>query len=115
MLLLFYLAGQLLSGAVMFNKMMGVDIGQALVITGLIIMFYIVIGGAHADILTDGVQGALMLILAIGVALMFTSGFGVVGGFDGMLQELREQDPALLGTFSTTHPVLNSKWDVFAL
>ncbi len=114
-LLLFYLAGQLLSGAVMFNQMMGVDIAPALAITGFIIMFYIVIGGAHADILTDGVQGALMLILALAVAWMFWEGFGVVGGFNGMIHELEVQDPALTKPLSSTHPVLDSKWDVVAL
>ena len=115
LLLLFYLAGQLLAGAVMFNKMMGIDLFPALVTTAVIIMVYIVIGGAHADILTDGVQGALMLALAIAVAIMFFSGVGVVGGFGGMMENLRQQDPALTSLFHPTTPFLDSKWDVFAL
>ena len=64
MLLLFYLAGQLLAGAVMFSSMLGLDTFSALCVTALVLMFYVVMGGAHADILTDGVQGALMLALA---------------------------------------------------
>jgi len=114
-LLLFYLAGQLLSGAVVFNKMMGVSIFQALAITGVIIMFYIGIGGAHSDILTDGFQGALMLVLAVAVALMFWVGFDVPGGFSGMIGNLSAQDPDLVKPLSATHPVLDSKWDVFAI
>ena len=115
MLLLFYLAGQLLSGAVMFNKMMGIDILPALIVTSVIILIYIVIGGAHADILTDGVQGALMLVLAIAVTVMFSVGFGVEGGFSGMVRNLEALDPALLQPLHPTHPVLNSKWDVLAI
>ncbi len=115
MLLLFYLAGQLLAGAVMFNKMMGVDLFPALFVTAVIIMVYIVIGGAHADILTDGVQGALMLLLAVAVLFMFTQGFGIEGGYSGMVSKLRALDPDLTKPLHPTHPVLNSRWDVFAL
>lgn len=115
MLLLFYLAGQLLSGAVMFNRMMGLDILPALIVTAVIIMIYIVVGGAHADILTDGVQGAIMLLLALGVSAMFLTGFGVEGGFAGIFRNLEAQDPALVQVLHPTHPVLNSWWDVFAL
>ena len=115
MLLMFYLAGQLLAGAVMFNKMMGIELLPALVATAVIIMVYIVIGGAHADILTDGLQGALMLLLAIAVAVMFSFGFGVDGGFSGLIENLEAQDPALLTTLHPDYPILNSWWDVFSL
>ena len=115
MLLLFYLAAQLLAGAVMFNEMMGIALLPALIVTSVIIMIYIVIGGAHADILTDGVQGGLMLLLTIAVIVMFSIGFGVDGGFSGMIQKLEALDPALTQTLHPTHPVLNSWWDVFAI
>ena len=115
MLLLFYLAGQLLSGAVMFNRMMGIDILPALVVTAVIIMIYIVIGGAHADILTDGVQGALMLALAIAVVVMFCVGFGVDGGIDGVLSRLEADDPGLVATFYPGHAILGSPWHAFSL
>ena len=65
MLLLFYLAGQLLAGAVMFFNFLGLEPFPALLVTAAILMFYVGLGGAHADILTDGVQGALMLLLAV--------------------------------------------------
>ena len=114
-LLLFYLAGQLLSGAVMFNKMMGLNIFSALLMTGAIIMLYIVIGGAHADILTDGVQGGLMILLAIAIVLMFFSGFGLEFGYTGLLENLENQDSRLLTPFNNDNSVVKSKWDVFSI
>ena len=114
-LLLFYLAGQLLAGAVMFTEMLGLKVLPALGVTALIVMFYIVLGGAHADILTDGVQGALMLILACAVVFMFFSGFGIEGGFSGMLDTLEKTDPDLVTVLHPSFPLYNSKWDIFAI
>ena len=48
-------------------------------------MVYVVLGGAHADILTDGVQGFIMVAVAVGVGLLFVTGYGLEGGFSGML------------------------------
>ena len=115
MLLLFYLAGQLLAGAVMFTSMLGLDTFPALCVTAVVLMIYIALGGAHADILTDGVQGALMLLLAALVLWMFLTGFGVEGGFRGMLDQLSAQDPGLTQSTHPTHPLFNSNWDLFAI
>ncbi len=115
MLLLFYLAGQLLAGAVMFTEMLGLEVFTALCVTALVLMFYIALGGAHADILTDGVQGALMLLLACLVLYMFLFGTGLEGGLSGVLDNLREQDPDLLEPIHPTHHLFNSKWDMFAI
>ena len=115
MLMLFYLAGQLLAGAVMFTQMLGLETFAALCVTAVVLMFYIALGGAHADILTDGVQGALMLLLACLVLYMFLTGLDVPGGFDGMVDRLNELDPALTSTLHPTHPLFNSWWDIFAI
>ena len=53
LVLFFYLAGQLVSGVVMFQLMLGLDADWALIITTAVLLFYVVLGGAHADILTD--------------------------------------------------------------
>lgn len=115
MLLLFYLAGQLLAGAVMFTSMLGLETFPALCVTAVVLMIYIALGGAHADILTDGIQGALMLALAVLVLWMFLTGFGIDGGFSGMLTKLEAIDPALTKSLSPTHPLFNSRWDLFAI
>ena len=81
LLLLFYLAGQLVAGLVMFERMLGLSAHWALLITTAVLLCYISLGGAHADILTDGVQGLLMVIVSVVVFFMFLSGFGLSGGF----------------------------------
>jgi Na+/proline symporter len=53
MLLLFYLAGQLLSGALMFYNLLALETVPALIITAFMLMSYVAMGGAHADILSD--------------------------------------------------------------
>ncbi len=117
MLLMVYLAGQLLAGGVMFTQMLGLEMFDALVLTAIVLMFYIVLGGAHADILTDGIQGALMLLLACLVLWMFLVGYKIDGGFDGMVNELNRLDPTggLTSPISPTHHLFNSKWDLFAI
>ncbi len=115
MMLLFYLAGQLLAGGVMFTQMLGLELLPALCVTALVLMIYIALGGAHADILTDGVQGALMLCLACLVLWMFLTGFGIEGGFGGMLERLEAQDPALVQPLNPNLPLFDSTWDMVAV
>ncbi len=115
LLLLFYLAGQLLAGAVMFTQMLGLATLPALLVTAVVLMIYVALGGAHADILTDGVQGALMLALAVLVLWMFLTGFGIDGGLGGMVAKLKALDPALTASHHPTHPLFNSWWDLFAI
>ena len=77
LVLFFYLAGQLVSGLVMFELMLGLSPGWALIITTVVLLVYVVMGGAHADIMTDAVQGGMMLILAVVVIFLVAVGFGI--------------------------------------
>ena len=95
LILFFYLAGQLVSGVVIFQLMLGLDEHWALVITTAVLLFSVVAGGAHADILTDGLQGAMMIVLAAIVILLTLLGFGIDGGFAGVVKNLHNQDPNL--------------------
>jgi Na+/proline symporter len=109
LILLFYLASQLVSGLVMFEMMLGLPQFWALVITGAVLLGYVTLGGAHADILTDGAQGLLMVGLAVAIAVMFFIGFGT-GGFSNLIEGLRAQDPALLDTFNPANNTTASIW-----
>jgi SSS family transporter len=115
LVLFFYLAGQLVSGVVMFQLMLGLDTNWALIITTAVLLFYVVLGGAHADILTDGLQGAMMLILAVVVIVMTFLAVGIEGGFTGMLANLAEQDPNLMTPTNPSTPLYHSWWSIFVI
>jgi len=115
LVLFFYLAGQLVSGVVMFQLMLGLDADWALIITTAVLLFYVVLGGAHADILTDGAQGAMMLILAIVVIILTAVGFGIEGGFSGMLENLKAQDEHLTTPLNPKTPLYHSWWSIFVI
>ena len=115
LVLFFYLAGQLVSGLVMFELMLGLSPSWALIITTAVLLIYVVLGGAHADILTDGIQGAMMLILALVVIVMTVVGFEIDGGFKGVMANLNEQNPNLVAPINTETPLYHSWWAIVAI
>jgi Na+/proline symporter len=114
LLLLFYLAGQLVAGLVMFEMMLGLSKEWALGITAVVLIGYVTMGGAHADILTDGAQGFLMVLLAIAIGVFFFIGFGA-GGFENLLDSLRRQDPQLLENFNPSNAITASTWSYISV
>ncbi|MEM7017442.1 MAG: sodium:solute symporter family protein [Pseudomonadota bacterium] len=115
LVLFFYLAGQLVSGVVMFELMLGLDATWALVITTFVLLIYVVMGGAHADILTDGAQGAMMLLLAVVVIVLTAMGFGLEGGFSSMWDNLAAQDENLATPLNPKTPLYHSWWSIFVI
>ena len=121
LVLFFYLAGQLVSGLVMFEIMLGLSPLWALLITTTVLSIYVVLGGAHADILTDGVQGCMMLLVAVVVIVLFVTGFGVegsTGGLNGLLSivdNLAQQDENLVGVLNAETALYHSWWSIVAI
>lgn len=115
LLLFFYLAGQLVSGLVMFETMLGVSPALALGITSGVLVVYVALGGAHADILTDGAQGAMMVVVGLGVIVLFLLGYGVDGGSAGMIEAIRVQDPHLVGWLNPENVLVHSWWAIAAI
>lgn len=92
-LLIFYVISQLVAAATMFQIMMGVNYEVGIIITIVVIGTYVFMGGSHSDILTDAVQGMLMVLIAIIVVVCFAFGVGVDGGFSGMIDSITERRP----------------------
>ncbi len=115
LVLFFYLVGQLVSGLVMFEVMLGMPRIWALIVTSSVLLVYVVLGGAHADILTDGAQGVMMLVLAILVIVLFVFGVGVEGGLAGLLDNLGRQDENLVGALNPTTPLYHSPWSIICI
>ncbi len=115
LVLFFYLAGQLVSGLVMFEVMLGLPPIWALIITTGVLLVYVAMGGAHADIMTDGVQGFMMIILAIVVIVMFIVGAGVDGGMMGIIDNIGEQNVNLVSLLNVETPLYHSWWSIVAI
>ena len=115
LILFFYLAGQLVAGLVMFETMLGLSQGPALIITTAVLLLYVTLGGAHADILTDAFQGGVMLLIAAGVLLMFLTGYGIDGGFGSVMDRLRETDPNTVRWLHPTTQIVGSPWAIIAI
>ena len=121
LLLCFYLAGQLVSGLVMFEILLGLPPLWALIITTSVLLIYVVLGGAHADIIADGLQACLMLLVAVVVLVLFLIGFGLDGGeagrsgFLGLVDNLAAQDEHLVGLLNTKTPLYHSWWSIVSL
>jgi Na+/proline symporter len=73
------------------------------------------LGGAHADILTDGFQGALMLVLAVLVIVLTLMGYGIEGGLSGLVDNLEAQDPNLATPLNPSTPLYHSWWSIFVI
>ena len=112
LVLFFYIVGQLVSGLVMFEVMLGMPKMWALIVTSVVLMIYVVMGGAHADILTDAAQGVMMLILAVVVIFLFMFAVGVDGGLVGLIDNLDAQDDNLVGPLNKSTPLLHSWWSI---
>jgi SSS family transporter len=117
LLLMFYITAQLVAAATLFQTTLGVGYITGLIFTGVVLLIYITMGGSHADILTDAIQGLFMLALAVGVAVMFFVGFGLEGGAGAVNDAVaaKQQTEGWNTLFSPKDPVTASAWLVFLL
>ena len=71
LLLIYYVAAQVVAAATTFEVLLGVDYRIGVIVTVIVIGIYITIGGSHADILTDAFQGFLMVLIALLITGLF--------------------------------------------
>jgi len=96
LLLVFYISAQVVAAATMFEVLLGLKYTTGIFVSVAVIMLYIGMGGSHADIMTDGVQGVMMVIISLVIAAMFLLAPGVEGSGPGAINAaLVAQDPAL--------------------
>ncbi|MFZ4450898.1 sodium:solute symporter family protein [Salibacterium aidingense] len=92
-LLIFYVVSQFVAAATMFQMMMGINYETGLMITAVVLATYVFMGGSHSDIMTDAIQGFLMVIVALVVFFSFVGSVGVDGGFSDMLATIDRENP----------------------
>lgn len=111
--LLTYVMAQMAAAGHMFDLIFGVDYRTGVLITMVFLTAYVVIGGSHADILTDGLQGAVMLFIVMIVTGATLVGLGLNGNISAINQSL---DPAMRWSVATQENVpLFENWWVIVL
>jgi Na+/proline symporter len=117
LLLLFYITAQLVAAAQLFDVMLGTGYIFGLIFTSIVLLIYIGAGGSHADILTDAVQGFIMLAIAVTVAVMFFVGAGLDGGASAVNEAVAQKNETTGWDtlFLPGDPIFGSAWLVFLL
>ena len=89
----FYTSSGLVAGGRLFEEVFGLDYLLAVSAGGATVVFYTFIGGFLAVSWTDLIQGLLMFLALVIVAML---GIYLAGGFDGVLAGMEAANPALL-------------------
>ena len=96
LLLIYYIAAQIVAAATMFQVLLDLKYTTGILMSVGVIALYIGMGGSHADIITDGVQGVMMVAIALGIAVLFVLSPGVEGSGPAAINDaLVAQDPKL--------------------
>ncbi|WP_085994266.1 sodium:solute symporter family protein [Oceanobacillus senegalensis] len=101
----YYIVGQNVGLATIFESVLNIPYFWGIIIGVFITILYIGLGGAYAQLITDGVQGVLMAITSI---LILISLFWTIGGglnvFGELSSKLEAVDPSLTGFLSVGGP-----------
>ena len=112
--LLFYIMAQIAAAGWMFDTILGLEYGLGIWVAGGLLLLYLTFGGAHADILTDAIQGAIMVAITLLIVVMFLTGWGVEGGMAGVNRAL---DSGMGWNTHTdaSNPIFANWWVIFLL
>jgi sodium/pantothenate symporter len=117
---IYYIVGQNVGLATMFEMIIGIPYIWGIIIAVGITIIYVSLGGAYAQLISDGVQGIMMAVSAI---LIFVSLLWTIGGGWNVLGNLHHQlgqiDSNLVSTVSNGGPfhsvfaILTIQWLLF--
>ncbi|RKQ37976.1 sodium:solute symporter family protein [Oceanobacillus halophilus] len=105
---IFYIAAQFVAGARIFEYLLGMNYTTGLLFITAIVVLYVFVGGAVADIYTDAVQAVTMAIAGLTIFIsglvLFWEG-GIIGTFSGVATTLSHQDYNFVQVFNpeSTH------------
>jgi SSS family transporter len=103
------LIAQFKATGLLLTQILGTPLWVGAVVGSGIMLLYSIMGGRHADIFTDVVQGILMITIVI---LAVPTVFKLTGGPASISAALEQQDPLLL---ATTRPPDYSVWVLAAM
>jgi len=87
---IFYIAGQFSGLGLVFVEAIGFNYLTGVIIGGVVMAGYIMIGGSHAEILTGFVQGIIMILLAIVIVVVVFINVGGIGTINEILTNMDE-------------------------
>jgi sodium/proline symporter len=93
----FYTSSGLVAGGRLFEEVFGLSYLWAVAAGGATVVAYTFVGGFLAVSWTDLLQGILMFLALVAVAVM---GIAAIGGLDAMLEGTRQLNPELLNAFT---------------
>lgn len=102
-----YLGTQVLAGGYVVAGLLGIPLEAVILIIFGITMIYTAIAGMAASILTDVMQGIVMLIAAIGVLII---ALVVTGGTGGLFEPIALKDPVKVDPLGTGTWMLALMW-----
>lgn len=113
-ILVFFMASmlaQFIGGARLFESVTGYSYQTGLIIFGLTVVIYTTVGGFRAVVLTDTIQGVMMLIASVAILYAVVS---TGGGVENIMSSLYAIDPKLLtptgGGNAIPKPFMMSFW-----
>ncbi len=113
-LLVFFMASmlaQFIGGARLFESVTGYSYQTGLLIFGMTVVVYTTVGGFRAVVLTDTIQGVMMLLASLAILYAVIS---AGGGVENIMQSLYSIDPQLLtptgGGNAIPKPFILSFW-----
>lgn len=105
------LAAQWVGGARLIESLVGISYPAALTIFTISVLVYVAIGGFRAVVVTDSVQGVVMLA---GTIILLVGTVIAGGGVENIMKELVQENPGLVSPFgadgSLTPLYLSSFW-----
>lgn len=101
-----YMAAQIMGAGVIFNVFTGYPYQAGVGIMGLVVIAYCMVGGMRAAVLTDALQGVLMLFAAVAT---FTAVLIKGGGMGEIVSELANHNPGAMSFPGHPDPYLSWK------
>lgn len=90
--LTFYIASQFVGASLAISEVTPLSYTTGILLGAAIIVVYVMIGGAHAEVMNSAVQGAVMVIFGF---LVIAAGILAVGGIGDINAAVTAQDPSL--------------------
>ncbi len=109
--LLAAMSGQWIGGAKLLSTLLGIEYKIGIIIISFIILFCVVFGGLKNILITDMIQGLIMIFATV-ILLVFVINYG--GGLENIMNSLYNQNPKLLSPYgsngSLTSIYVSSFW-----